>query len=397
MRPMYKVPGPALRGKFMILTVILLPVILGACALTVDLGLQAAAQGQLRTAADAAALAGARALALEYINNTSEDTATRLGVAVTEAQRISAQGQNRVFGTPVTHLLGSGPGGTGEDLLVGYIDITSTSSALDTSSGMSDRYNSVRATAARLAARGTALSPAFSWIWGIQGIDVRSTSTATAQLYTIKGFTPGSQSPVDVLPIVMPKANYDAMTAGNTPDQYAYNPTSKTVSPGTDGVGESQLYPVQSGSPGNWGTVKLGVTNNSTSVLGDQIRYGLTAEQIATFPDSTIQLDTSQNPPSLTLGGNPGLSAGIKDDIEAIIGTVRPIMVYDTNGGNGNNAWFRVVAFGFVRIMAEDFKGADKYVLVQPAAGFDGSGIPGEPLPGSWQTTTGLVRLSLTR
>ena len=31
-----------------------------------------------------------------------------------------------------------------------------------------------------------------------------------------------------------------------------------------------------SGSPGNWGTINVGVSNNSTSILGAQIRYGIT-------------------------------------------------------------------------------------------------------------------------
>ena len=91
----------------------------------------------------------------------------------------------------------------------------------------------------------------------------------------------------------------------------------RTVTSGADGVTESQLYPVTSGSPGNWGTINVGVSNNSTSVLGAQIRYGITPAQLATFPNSTIALDTTQTPPSITFSGNPGISAGIKDDLTA--------------------------------------------------------------------------------
>ena len=53
---------------------------------------------------------------------------------------------------------------------------------------------------------------------------------------------------------------------------------------GADGIYESQLYPVKSGSPGNWGTINVGVSNNSTSTLGAQIRYGITPASSPSFP-----------------------------------------------------------------------------------------------------------------
>ena len=373
-------PGRTQAGKIMVLTVLLLPVLVGAAALAVDFGLQCAVQSKLRTVADASALAGARALANEFINNPSEALSVKLSAATAAAQSIASQPGNAVLGTTLTFSLGTGSGGTGGDMLVGYLNILSTTSTLDTTSGTAFEYNSVQVTAAHSAAHSNAVPSAFASIWGLTGIDVVATSTATAQLYSVKGFTPGNSPSVDILPIVMAQANYTAMIAGNTPDQYAYNPSTNTVSSGSDGIGESQLYPVASGDPGNWGTVKIGVDNNSTKTLGDQIQNGVTAAQMATFPNSTLQLDQSLTPPSLTLPGNPGLSAGIKDDLSAIIGQVRPIAIYNQTGGNGNNAWYSVVAFAYVRLMAVDFHGSNKYVMVQPASSFDTGGIPGAPL-----------------
>ena len=50
------------RGQIMVLTVLVLPVFLGAAAMAVDIGVMWAVEAKLRTVADAAALAGAEAL-----------------------------------------------------------------------------------------------------------------------------------------------------------------------------------------------------------------------------------------------------------------------------------------------------------------------------------------------
>ena len=51
------------------------------------------------------------------------------------------------------------------------------------------------------------------------------------------------------------------------------------------------------------------------------------------------------------------------------------IPIYDQSSGNGNNAWYRVIAFQPCRILSVDFQGAAKYVIVQPCLIKDGSAI----------------------
>ena len=50
--------------------------------------------------------------------------------------------------------------------------------------------------------------------------------------------------------------------------------------------------------------------------------------------------------------------------------------IYDTSGGNGNNAWYHVVTFASVRIVAVNLTGNNKYVVVQPAINDDPTAIP---------------------
>src|SRR5262249_61593244 len=100
------------------------------------------------------------------------------------------------------------------------------------------------------------------------------------------------------------------------------------------------------------------------------------------------------NPPSITFGGNPGISAGIKDDLTAIIGQSRFVPIYDSNGGNGNNAWYRVIAFQPCRILSVNFQGNPKYVIIQPCLLNDETAIAGTAQ--SW-TSGGLISVQLTR
>jgi hypothetical protein len=214
--------------------------------------------------------------------------------------------------------------------------------------------------------------------------------------HRVGGFRSVNSLNANLLPIVLDKPTYEAMLAGTTTDEYEWSDTNKLVNSGPDGITESKLYPVKNGNPGNWGTVKIGVSNNSTSTLGAQIRYGITPAQIATFPGGQIRLDPALNPPSITFEGNPGISAGIKDDLASIIGRPVFIPIYDQTGGNGNNAWYRVIKFAGVRILDVNFQGNPKYVIVQPALVKDPTGIPGALDENSIQHG-GLVRLYLSR
>lgn len=69
----------------------------------------------------------------------------------------------------------------------------------------------------------------------------------------------------------------------------------------------------------------------------------------------------------LVLGGDPGISAGIKDELEAITGMPRIIPIYRRLAGGGDNAAFTIVKFVGIRIMEVQLNGDAKQLIVQPA------------------------------
>ncbi len=226
---------------------------------------------------------------------------------------------------------------------------------------------------------------------------VTVTSTATVKMVNVTSYASNNNLNAGILPIVLAQASYDAMLNGTTGDSFAFSsstyfpPGSNGVMNGSDGVTESVVYPVTSDNSGNWGTINFGVSNNSTSNLGSQIRNGMTPAQILQeYPSGTVVVPHE-------FSGDPGISAGIKDDLESIIGKSITVPVYDSTGGTGNNAWYHVSSFASVRVVAVSLTGNPKYVVVQPAINTDPTAIPntgGEPLP--W-TSGGMIILHLSR
>lgn len=376
-----------------VLFALLLPLFVGFTALSIDSGVVCVAQAQLSTAADAAALAGARQLASDTRLTGNADMTSLITLANNQA--VTLAGANNVLGLPVD-VVGNASNSAGGDVLVGYLDPSNASStAMTTATASSQLFNAVSVTTSRSAARTGVIPAFFSALMGNKGTALALTSTALAWNYSITGFVSTNDLSAKMLPIVLDLNTYTAMMAGTTTDQYTWNPSTQTVTSGSDGVWESVLFPVTSGNPGNWGTIKVGVSNNSTSTLNSQILNGISPSQLATFPGGVIQLDTSLSPPSITFSGNPGISAGIKSALTSTIGDPVTIPIYDETGGNGSNAWYRVVAFAAVRIMAVNFQGNPKYVVVQPALVNDPTAIRGTP-QSSW-SQGGLIVLHLVQ
>jgi Flp pilus assembly protein TadG len=284
------------RGNSLVLTAVLLPILIGLVALAVDIAVLATARAQLKTVADGAALAGAFQLADENRVRGATELTSEINNAQTRAQTTGQA--NLVLGKAA--VITGGSSGSSGDVVVGFVDPVShkwtpppLSNVLQT--------NSVQVNATRSSDHGGLVPGFFSRALGFSDTKLTVTSTATVQNYTVTGYKTVNNQNVNLLPIVLDQVTYYAMLTNNpliVTDQFNYNTATGAVSSGPDGVYESKLYPVSSGDPGNWGTVKIGVSNNSTATLSDQIQYGITPDQMANYPNSTISL--TGTPPSIT-------------------------------------------------------------------------------------------------
>lgn len=354
------------RGKVVVLLAVLMPVMVGTMSLAVDTAVSATARAQLQTAADSAALAAAQRMIT--LPRLQMGQVTTYDVAAAHADGIRLAGLNRSLNRPVTLLPNTANANTGtEDIVVGYLarpyDSTAT---LQTAPTAVPYYNAAFVRATKSADRGGRVPAFFSAILGNRGRDM--TATAAAAALGVSGFRDtGTGANANLFPITLDKATFAAMIRGQTTDVYRFDAATGQVVKGSDGVTESRLFPVGNGYPGNWGTIKIGVSNNSTATLGAQIRYGVTPAQMATYPGGVIQPDPATG--MIQFEGNPGISAGLKDDLASVIGKVVRIPIFDPDysGGNGNNLVYSIVAFAPVRILSVNFQGKDKFVIIQPA------------------------------
>ena len=130
------------------------------------------------------------------------------------------------------------------------------------------------------------------------------------------------------------------------------------------------------------GTVDIGAPNNSTSDLARQILYGITPEDLE-YVGGSLELDENGE---LELNGDTGISAGMKDELEAIKGQPRIIPIFTQVVGNGNNAQYTIVNFVGVRILEVKLTGkmSSKRVIIQPANIIARGGIPSSGPKISW-------------
>lgn len=380
------------RGLCFAMLAIMLPAIIGFTGVCIDIGVLALANAQLKTVADAAALAGAKQL------NDSARLAPNFNISndvATARKRAIAIGQaNTVLGQPA--VLVDNPNNTsGGDILIGYKNLGVAGSTLDTTSATMSLYNTVQVTARRTGDHTGVVPAFFSQAIGFNGSALSVTSMATVQNYAIQGFkcTP-SATRSHLIPITLSLTTYNAMLAGLTTDNYTYKNSS--VYSGGDGLYESSLYPVGSGS-GNWGTVRIGVSNNSTSVLSNQIQYGVTTDQIAAASPTGCSLQLGSGTAILKLGGNPGVSLGIRSALDSLVGQTVIVPIYDPaqSGGNGSNYMYGIVQFAAMTVLHNYFNGVHSGVIVQPALVSDSTAILGSPQP-SW-VSGGVVRLRLSQ
>lgn len=337
----------------MVLGVILLAFLGGMLAFGIDVGFVKATHSELQRCSDAAAMAGCWQMYEQKTQNASEEW--MLYQVGRETQLYAAQ--NMVLGARPVLMTGNEP-----DFQIGTYD-WSTGSFRAGANTPSD-YNAVRVVVKRTANSNGPVPLFFASLFGYSSHELTSTAIA-AMSDRVNGFylPPGSEATVNMMPFALDQESWEAMLAGEADDEWSYDPMFG-VSPGSDGVFEVNLYPQETGAPGNRGTVDIGGGNNSTSDLGRQIVHGVSAGDLAAM-DGPLQIPSPYEP--LLLEGDPGISAGIKDELASIVGKTRVIPIFSDVSGNGNNSTYSIVRFVGVRVLDVQLTGQTKQVIVQPA------------------------------
>lgn len=340
--------------------------LLGFTALSVDVGVLMVARNQMQSAADAGALAGAIGLLTE--ERMKSDYAAQL---VMYDARVS--GSQAAFKNPILSQHPSVelnvPNSPAGDIVMGYLaDPVGAPTAM--SYDDAKVFNAVQFRVRRDESLNGPIGLLFARILGFEARSMEVVATAAFEDGVIGYKIPaGTAQTADLLPLSLHLNSWTKLLDGTktSGDNFTYNPDTGNVTPGADGIPELNIYPGAGADqlpPGNFGTVDIGNPNNSTADITRQILHGVNESDLAWFGG---ELKLSEG--SIELNGDTGLSAAIKDDLEAIKGQARSIPLFTAVAGPGNNAYFTVVAFGGVRVMDVKLTGPmkNKRVLIQPA------------------------------
>ncbi len=380
------------RGGIVTWAAVTMVAVLGFTALAVDVGFMTQTKAQMQAAADGSALSAG----LELPNGWGA------GKVLTPYQ-VDSAGKSAAQAVATTYRVGEQASAyldTTRDVRFGQR--TKNANGAWVENWGSTPYNIIEVTIRRdqpssggTATRGDQELPLF-FAKALGNQTASLIAKATATLSPGGGFyiPPGSGLTCPLLPIAIDETSWDNLILnGVGSDNYKYN-SNGTVTSGTDAIKEISLYPGSNASlpSGNRGTVDIGSSGNSTADLSRQIRFGPNAADLAYFPGGRVQIPASG---LLALNGDTGLSAGIKDDLAAIIGQPRAIPVFRSVSGPGNNAMYQICKFVGIRVLYVKLTGSpsQKTVVVQPAPVFDGTitSTPGAMQPDSIMSSLKLI------
>lgn len=370
------------RGTVVVFTAVSFTVLIGFAALAIDVGYAYAVQAQLQRNADAAALAGAVILTSDKMLTPSYDPTSDVISEVDLYAALNVSG-------------GVAPVIAGSDIIVGFIsDLSDPTEMINPGA---TPFNAVQVMVRREDNNNGELPMFLASIFGVSSVPLRAVAIAGVE-DGFSAYHPPSSGTTPLLPfsISLDKFN-DQITDGNGPDQWTWNETTRTPDQVPDGENEIWIFPTGIDAAGNFGTLNIGIGSQGTQQLGNQIRNGLSEQdlinEIGTANLSFV--DSNGNSQNYGMTGNPGISGGLAADIQARIGDVVAYFVHDTVTMQGSNATFNIIDLRFGRLFEVDLTGnpANKRIVLQPEA-YSGPGIQTDPA--STRTGRGNFTLRLT-
>ena len=356
---------PDRRGIMLIFMAFLLVFVLAMVAFAVDLGYLLVTRTELQRTADATALAAVWDLMDEGALSTDASVSTTMdNVRSTVAAYAVMNGLPNVDANATNDPAG--------DIVVGTIATLGDSMTFDTPS----TYNAVRVRVRRDGTINTAVPTFFAHALGFNTVSAQAEATARFE-NRVGGFRdPGDGSNLPILPLALDANAWHDLSHGTTPDEWSWDSENGVATAAPDGTHEVNLFPQDTDSPGNFGMIDIGSSSNSTSDAVTMILDGATSTDMD-YHGGILGLDANGE---LVLGGDPGLSSGIKDALTQIVGQTRIVGLYSTVTDSGGNAQYTVVKFVAVRVLQVDFSNSmkTKQLIVQPSTIVTKWAIPGD-------------------
>lgn len=363
-------------------------------ALALDMGLIAVSKSQLQNAADSAALAGVVELVDQDLLTGSPNQADDIAAARQLAQTFSTY--NTVAGRPIQ--MDSNESNHPEGgIVAGFIDNPLSLASPMASQGI-DYANSLMVETRLSVELNGPLELLLGAFTGVDQVEIAARATASVD-DRIVGFDIREDETLLVLPfsvyveawdaIYDPDYDHDSRPCPPEPftDNYSY--VNDGVLKGPDGIPEIKLYPEKVDvcglpwAPGNFGTINIGYSSNSTADLARQILYGPTYDELA-YIGGLLLIDTNGDGVyTKNLYGNTGVSNAIQKEMQQIKGEARILPLHRDLYGEGSNAVYEICRFVAVRVMHVHMTGSlhTRHIIVQPTQIIEPSAIVDPDVP----------------
>ncbi len=353
------------------LVLLMIPVLIGFAALTIDIGAMYNTRADLQRTADAAALAGVAALTSDTMMQYRETSNAALLSQVTTAATGDIHyfsGLNHSFGSSTMYIE---PG----DITTGWLDITSSTTPIQGNPPPGEFSNAVQVIARRTSAGlNGPLDLFFAPIFGTSTSDLSAAAVAVFD-DRVSGFDPETGSGY-LVPFTINDNIYQEQLADGS-DDYEYDGDTDSVSSGSDGVGEINLYPYNL-APGNFGLLNIATLNQGLPAMATQIENGVTGAdlQAEIGTSDLIFYDSEGDPVHYHVTGNPGMTVGLTPSVDARVGDVVAFLLHNRVTGTGSNSVYRITGIRFGRVMDIQLTGQEETqgLWIQPTT-YAGSGV----------------------
>jgi hypothetical protein len=251
------------------------------------------------------------------------------------------------------------------DVVIGYLaQGADPQGPLDTADPQ--KFNAVQIRVRRVSSQNGEVPMFFGKALGLSSVATEGIATAVIEK-NVKGFrTPDDNETLNVLPYAIDQETWNNLiNSGSGSDNWRWDESTNTVGLGCDNIKEINLFPQGSGWAGKRGTVDIGSSSNNTADLARQIVQGINKQDMLDL-GKALEFDSAGK---LTLNGDMGISAGVKDHLASIIGKTRIIPIFETVSGTGNNCTYTIVQWAGVRILDVKLTGgkSSKRLTIQPA------------------------------
>jgi len=360
------------RAATAVVVAVMIPVLVGFAAITIDVGATYNTRTDLQRAADAAALAGASAYVSDEMIKLRQygDTGQLSYVVGTASSRVDEfSAVNPSFGTSTTKVESG-------DFAAGWIDLNSGTSPIQTGA-LPTTFNAIEVAVRRN--EDVLNGPIEFFFAAIFGQSTGETSATATAVFDdrVGGFDTGAGDG-GFLPFTIDEDIFELELLTGA-DDYGYDPGSETVTGGSDGIKEIRLYPWDL-APGNFGLLNVGTPNQSTPALQNHIENGIPPEdwtaEIGT--DKLSFIDEFGDPITHDITGNAGMKSALESSIELRKGDVVGFLLHNQVEEGGSNSVYTVTQLRFGRVMEVNLNGNNKGLWLQPVS-YNGGGVIIDP------------------